>query len=407
MNVLRGEMSLVGPRPEQPEFVDRLERMLPFYQRRHLMRPGITGWAQVRCGYAGSDIGSAWKLCHDLYYAKHRSTAVDLLILVRDAGDAVLRARAGDAARRTSHSCSPMSADRDITAANGSIAVVIPCHDDGATLEEAVGSVRAQDVPAEIIVVDDGSSDAGDRRRRSTRVAAAGARVLRQDNRGPGPARMAGLRATGAEYALPLDADDRLLPGALRLLRDELERNPRAVAAWGSARHFGGLDFVQPSLPSLDAWQLTYQNHLPLSALYRREAVLDAGGWQLDGGYEDWDLWLSLAEAGFEGVGIRASPASTGSGRAAGSRDSSSRHAERCAALRERHPAAVRRAASPPARVARAATAQAGAPASSTRCPCPPTASGCSPARRATSRTGRACPRSRRGCARTGSAVHA
>jgi exopolysaccharide biosynthesis polyprenyl glycosylphosphotransferase len=81
INVVRGEMSLVGPRPEQPEFVDRLERSLPFYQRRHLMRPGITGWAQIRCGYAGSDIGSAWKLCHDLYYAKHRSAGVDLLIL--------------------------------------------------------------------------------------------------------------------------------------------------------------------------------------------------------------------------------------------------------------------------------------------------------------------------------------
>jgi exopolysaccharide biosynthesis polyprenyl glycosylphosphotransferase len=81
VNVLRGEMSLVGPRPEQPQFVDRLEQMLPFYQRRHLMRPGITGWAQIRCGYAGSDIGSAWKLCHDLYYAKHRSGGVDLLIL--------------------------------------------------------------------------------------------------------------------------------------------------------------------------------------------------------------------------------------------------------------------------------------------------------------------------------------
>ncbi len=81
LNVLRGEMSLVGPRPEQPHFVDRLERMLPFYQRRHLMRPGITGWAQIRCGYAGSDIGSAWKLCHDLYYAKHRSAGVDVLIL--------------------------------------------------------------------------------------------------------------------------------------------------------------------------------------------------------------------------------------------------------------------------------------------------------------------------------------
>jgi exopolysaccharide biosynthesis polyprenyl glycosylphosphotransferase len=81
INVLRGEMSLVGPRPEQPEFVDRLERTLPFYQRRHLIRPGITGWAQIRCGYAGSDVGSAWKLCHDLYYAKHRSLGLDLLIL--------------------------------------------------------------------------------------------------------------------------------------------------------------------------------------------------------------------------------------------------------------------------------------------------------------------------------------
>jgi hypothetical protein len=74
-------MSLVGPRPEQPEFVDRLEKTLPFYQRRHLIRPGITGWAQVRCGYAGSDVGSAWKLCHDLYYMKYRSLRFDLAIL--------------------------------------------------------------------------------------------------------------------------------------------------------------------------------------------------------------------------------------------------------------------------------------------------------------------------------------
>ena len=81
INVLRGEMSLVGPRPEQPEFVGRLEQVVPYYQRRHLLRPGITGWAQVRCGYAGSDVGSAWKLCHDLYYLKHRSLTLDLVIL--------------------------------------------------------------------------------------------------------------------------------------------------------------------------------------------------------------------------------------------------------------------------------------------------------------------------------------
>ena len=220
---------------------------------------------------------------------------------------------------------------------SGDIAVIIPCHDDGATLEETVDSVRSQDVPVEIIVVDDGSTDSATEAALG-RVAAAGARVLRQRNSGPGPARMAGLQATEADYVMPLDADDRLLPGALRRLRGELGRNPRAVAAWGSARHFGGLEFVQRSLPSLDPWQLTYQNHLPLSALYRRAAVLAAGGWQLDGGYEDWDLWMSLAEAGHEGVGIRdvIGEYRVRSGRRLS--NSSSRHAERCARLRARHP---------------------------------------------------------------------
>ena len=83
LNVLRGEMSIVGPRPEQPEFVAQLERTLPFYERRHLIKPGITGWAQIRCGYAGSDHGSAWKLCHDLFYMKYSSLRLDLLILVQ------------------------------------------------------------------------------------------------------------------------------------------------------------------------------------------------------------------------------------------------------------------------------------------------------------------------------------
>jgi glycosyltransferase involved in cell wall biosynthesis len=217
------------------------------------------------------------------------------------------------------------------------IAVVIPCRDDGATLEEAVASAFAQDVPVEVVVVDDGSAEPGTLAALE-RVATAGARVVRQANRGPAPARMAGLRATRATYALPLDADDRLLPGALRLLRDLLDAHPEAVAAWGSARHFGGIDFVQRSLPTLDPWHVSYQNHLPLSALYRRETVLAIGGWQLDGGYEDWDLWMALAEAGHRGIGV---PALTGEYRVQPGRrlsDSSSRHAERCARLRERHP---------------------------------------------------------------------
>ncbi len=82
LNVLRGDMSIVGPRPEQPQLVDELELLMPFYQRRHLMKPGVTGWAQVRCGYAGSHAGSAWKLCHDLYYLKHRSVWLNMVIIL-------------------------------------------------------------------------------------------------------------------------------------------------------------------------------------------------------------------------------------------------------------------------------------------------------------------------------------
>ncbi len=82
LNVLRGEMTIVGPRPERPEMVAELERIFPHYRRRHLIKPGVTGWAQVRCGYAGSTLGTAWKLCHDLYYLKRRSWLVNLMIVV-------------------------------------------------------------------------------------------------------------------------------------------------------------------------------------------------------------------------------------------------------------------------------------------------------------------------------------
>jgi lipopolysaccharide/colanic/teichoic acid biosynthesis glycosyltransferase len=80
--VLKGEMSLVGPRPEIPGVVASLESRFAHYDRRHLLKPGITGWAQVRCGYSGTPIGEAWKLCHDLYYLKRRSLLFDLLMLL-------------------------------------------------------------------------------------------------------------------------------------------------------------------------------------------------------------------------------------------------------------------------------------------------------------------------------------
>jgi lipopolysaccharide/colanic/teichoic acid biosynthesis glycosyltransferase len=79
-NVVKGQMSVVGPRPERRQFVQKLERELPFYDRRLMVKPGLTGWAQVSCGYAGSKAGTAWKLSFDLYYLKHRSPIFDLLI---------------------------------------------------------------------------------------------------------------------------------------------------------------------------------------------------------------------------------------------------------------------------------------------------------------------------------------
>jgi lipopolysaccharide/colanic/teichoic acid biosynthesis glycosyltransferase len=82
-NVLSGEMSLVGPRPELPARMLELEAKIPLYDRRCLVAPGITGWAQIRRAEAISDADSAWKLSHDLYYLKHRSSALDAMILLQ------------------------------------------------------------------------------------------------------------------------------------------------------------------------------------------------------------------------------------------------------------------------------------------------------------------------------------
>ena len=84
-NVLRGDMSIVGPRPERPEFLELLAQEVPFWERRHLVKPGITGWAQVRCGYTDDALGAADKLAHDLYYLKHRSLFLDLAIALKTA----------------------------------------------------------------------------------------------------------------------------------------------------------------------------------------------------------------------------------------------------------------------------------------------------------------------------------
>jgi exopolysaccharide biosynthesis polyprenyl glycosylphosphotransferase len=80
-NVLKGDMGFVGPRPERPEFIPMLAEALPFYYMRHLIRPGLTGWAQVRYGYGATLAEAREKLEYDLYYIKHMSLGLDLLIM--------------------------------------------------------------------------------------------------------------------------------------------------------------------------------------------------------------------------------------------------------------------------------------------------------------------------------------
>ena len=85
-NVLKGEMSLIGPRPERPEFVEGLEETIPFYRARLAVRPGLTGWAQTRFTYGSSVEDTLVKLQYDLYYIKHLSLYLDLLIFLRTFG---------------------------------------------------------------------------------------------------------------------------------------------------------------------------------------------------------------------------------------------------------------------------------------------------------------------------------
>ena len=90
-NVLRGDMSLIGPRPERPAFVEQLTKQIPYYGQRHVVKPGVTGWAQVRYSYGASVEDALEKMQYDLYYVKHMSLRFDLLIALETIKTVVLR----------------------------------------------------------------------------------------------------------------------------------------------------------------------------------------------------------------------------------------------------------------------------------------------------------------------------
>jgi glycosyltransferase involved in cell wall biosynthesis len=180
------------------------------------------------------------------------------------------------------------------------VAVVIPCHDDGPLLHEAVASVQ-EDEPVEIVVVDDGSTDPATLAVLDE-ISARGIAVVRQANAGPGAARTAGLAATVAPFVYPLDADDRLDPGALAAMADALMERPEAGFAWGDYLLFGEQRGRYRAPQRWLPWTLTYVNPYPISSLFRRQALERAGGWE--GSYEDWNLWLRLAGLGVEGISV-------------------------------------------------------------------------------------------------------
>lgn len=217
------------------------------------------------------------------------------------------------------------------------VAVVVPCFNDGETLPDTLASLRAQEAH-ELVVVDDGS-DAPQTLRYLDELAAEGVRIVRRTNGGLSEARMTGVDATEAPYVLPLDADDALAPGALQVLADALDASPDAALAWGDVEVWGELRARLEVARSLDPWLLTYLNDVPVASLLRRSALLDAGGWRMGSGYEDWDLWLALAERGYRGVHV---PATTfryrrRTGRMLG--DCVPRHGELYAKLGRRHEA--------------------------------------------------------------------
>ncbi len=184
--------------------------------------------------------------------------------------------------------------------ANDDVTVAITCFNYGAFLPAAVESALAQEGgEPRVIVVDDGSSDPEtlcELERLPPRV-----QLLRQANKGVAAARNAALVQAATPFVLVLDADDRLMPGALTLLRGPLESDPQLGFAYGLMRFFGAWDGVL-RLPPYDPYLLLYRHNIGSTALMRRALVEDIGGFDPSfSGYEDWEFWVHALARGWPG----------------------------------------------------------------------------------------------------------
>jgi glycosyltransferase involved in cell wall biosynthesis len=172
------------------------------------------------------------------------------------------------------------------------VTVVIANHNYGRYLPEAVESARREG--ARVVVVDDGSTE-------PLPELLTDVEVIRQENQGVACARNNGLARVETPYALVLDADDRLTPGALDVLRDPLEADANLGYAYGRMRFFGDWE-GELRFPPYDPYALLYRHTIGLSALTRRQVFEDTGGFDpAFEQFEDWELWVNALAHGWHG----------------------------------------------------------------------------------------------------------
>jgi GT2 family glycosyltransferase len=183
------------------------------------------------------------------------------------------------------------------------LSVIIPCYDDGDYLIDAVASVERDTPEAELIVIDDGSTQP-----RTCQVLAslrdAGYRVIEQPHSGLSAARNRGIAASSGDYFLPLDADNRLLPGFAAEAVALLDADPAAGVVYSNRREFGARS-GDVDVPELDLSRLLWSNYIDACAVVRRAVWSQAGGYDVAfHDWEDWDFWLGAVERGWRFVRI-------------------------------------------------------------------------------------------------------
>ncbi len=184
------------------------------------------------------------------------------------------------------------------------ISVVIPCHNQGKFIIEAVESVKVQTFKDfEVIIVDDGSTETETKKIfQEIPALYPEVKLVRQENKGIAAARNAGISVARGEFFLPLDADDTIEPAMLEKCFEVLRNDSKLGFAYAAVRYFGDFEAVwRPR--EYNFFDLLQANQLTATALVRKKAWEEAGGYdeEMRGGYEDWEFWINLGSRGWFG----------------------------------------------------------------------------------------------------------